>query len=205
MGKIVVLIKGGLGNQMFCYAAARRLALVNSAELVLDDITCFARDRQYRRKYALNHFHIQARTATPAERLEPFGRYRRKVARVLSRSRLFHRRRYVEQQGTDFDVRLLDFTVKGTIYLDGYWQSEHYFKDMEQIIREDLEIIQPTDMKNQRMAEEIRGSHAVALHVRWFDPPKQPGNPQCLGPVLPTRHCFDGAQDQDAALLSLLR
>ena len=42
---------------------------------------------------------------------------------------------------------------------------------MEQIIREDLEIIQPTDMKNQRMAEEIRGSHAVALHVRWFDPP----------------------------------
>jgi NAD+ synthase (glutamine-hydrolysing) len=30
--KLIVRIKGGLGNQLFSYAAARRLALVNQAE-----------------------------------------------------------------------------------------------------------------------------------------------------------------------------
>ena len=78
--KVIVRIKGGLRNQLFCYAAARRLALVNNAELVIDDVTGFARDRQYRHQYALDHFHIPVRKATPAERLEPFERYRRRAA-----------------------------------------------------------------------------------------------------------------------------
>ena len=42
--KIIPRILGGLGNQLFCYAAARRLALVNNVELVLDDVSGFVRD-----------------------------------------------------------------------------------------------------------------------------------------------------------------
>lgn len=44
MTRVVVRLMGGLGNQLFCYAAARRLALVNHAELVLDDVSGFAYD-----------------------------------------------------------------------------------------------------------------------------------------------------------------
>ncbi len=171
MSKIITRLKGGIGNQLFCYSAARRLALVNKAELVLDDVTGFADDHQYRRKCALNHFHISARKAAPAERLEPFARYRRRGMKWLSRRKPFAERRFLEQEGTDFDERLLDLKVKGTLYLDGYWQSEGYFKDVEQTIREDLRIIPPTDSLNHRMAEEIRNNNAVALHVRWFDSP----------------------------------
>ena len=171
MKKIIVRIKGGLGNQLFCYAAARRLALGNNAELVIDDVTGFARDREYRRQYALDSCHIPVRKATPAERLEPFERYRRSVAKWLARKKPFAERRYLEQEGLDFDARLLEVKVKGVLYLDGLWQSEGYFKDVEQAIREDLRIILPKDVLNQRMAEEIRNSNAVALHVRWFDAP----------------------------------
>ena len=85
--KLIARIKGGLGNQLFCYAAARRLALVNNAELVIDDVTGFVRDRQYRRQYALDRFQIPARKATPAERMEPFERYRRGVAKFVARRR----------------------------------------------------------------------------------------------------------------------
>lgn len=171
MNKIITRIKGGLGNQLFCYAAARRLALANNAELVIDDVTGFVRDQQYRRRYALDHFHIPTRKATPEERMEPFERYRRGVRKWLSRRRPFAQRRYVEQEGLDFDERLLALKVKGTLYLDGLWQSESYFRDVEQTIREDLRIIPPMDALNQRIAGEIRNSHAVALHVRWFDAP----------------------------------
>lgn len=171
MKKVLVRIKGGLGNQLFCYAAARRLALVNQAELVIDDITGFVRDRRYRRRYMLDRFRIPVRKATAAERLEPFERYRRGIAKFLARRQPFDLRRYVEPEGVDFDPRLLSFKVEDTVYLDGYWQSEGYFEDVEQTIRQDLEIIPPQDDPNREMAQRIAACNAVAVHVRWFDPP----------------------------------
>ena len=179
--RVITRIKGGIGNQLFCYAAARRLAVANDAELVIDDVSGFARDHQYRRQYALDHFQIPAQKATPAERLEPFERYRRRVMKWLSSTKPFAERRYLEQEERGFDARLLSLKVKGTLYLDGYWQSEGYFKDVEQSIREDLRIIPPTDPLNKRMAEEIRNSNAVALHVRWFDVPDSEGTHNVLG------------------------
>lgn len=140
-------------------------------ELVIDDATGFARDRQFSRRYALDHFHIPCRKATPAERLEPFERYRRGFMKWSSRRRPFEKRKYVEQEGIDFDKRLLALKVNGVIYLDGLWQSEQYFKDVQEVIREELRIVPPTDELNQRIAEEICNSNAVALHVRWFNAP----------------------------------
>lgn len=169
--KVIVRIKGGLGNQLFCYAAARRLALANQAELVIDDVTGFARDRKYHRRYALDRFRISARKATAWERMEPFERYRRGLAKFLAKRRPFHRRQYVESEGVDFDPRLLSLHVKGTVYLDGYWQSEGYFQDVESVIRKDLEIVPPEDPSNREMARRIAACNAVAVHIRWFDYP----------------------------------
>jgi hypothetical protein len=169
MTKIIVRVQGGIGNQLFCYAAARRLALVNDAELVIDDVTGFVRDAKYQRRYALDCFNISCRKATPRERMEPFERYKRGLAKYIARQRPFHIRRYIEQEGIDFDPRLLELKVKGTVYLDGLWQSEGYFKDVEDLIRKDLAIIPPQDLGNKEMAERIRVCNAVAIHVRWFD------------------------------------
>ena len=170
MKKVIVRIKGGLGNQLFCYAAARRLALVNNAELVIDDVTGFVRDRKFQRQYALDRFSISARKATAAERLEPFERYHRGFKKYLSRGRPFEERRYLEQAGTDFDERLLSLKVRGILYLDGLWQSENYFKDVEEVIRQDLCFKDlPMDDQNQHISEQIFSKNSVALHVRWFD------------------------------------
>lgn len=169
--KIVARIKGGLGNQLFCYAAARRLALVNNAEMIIDDVTGFARDRQFARQYMLDHFHIPCRKATPAERLEPFERYRRGFLKLLSRRLPFAQRTYIEQEGFDYEERLLTLRLSSDRYVDGLWQSERYFKDVEHILRKDLQIIPPADELNQGMAEKIRTSNSVALHVRWFNAP----------------------------------
>jgi hypothetical protein len=169
--KVIVRAKGGLGNQLFCYAAARRLALVSEAELVIDDVSGFARDHEYRRQYMLDHFQTPARKATPAERMEPFERYRRHIAKWVSRRQPFGDRRYVEQEKPDFDARLLDLRVNDSIYLDGHWQSERYFKDVEAEIRRDLTVTPPADKGNSDLADQIRSSNAVAVHIRWFDVP----------------------------------
>lgn len=174
MGKVIVRIRGGLGNQLFCYAAARRLSLVNNAELVIDDVTGFLRDYKYRRKYSLNPFHINVRKATPWERLEPFERYRRGLAKWISRKKPFHSRRYIEENDTAFDSRLLHLKINGTIYLDGLWQDDRYFKDIEPVIRKDLTFVEPTDPANIELAKVIRNSQSpVSIHIRWYSEPKE--------------------------------
>lgn len=173
--KVIPRIFGGLGNQLFCYAAARRLALANNAELVLDDISGFAYDAVYQRGYQLDHFNIPCRKATAAERLEPCSRPRRALKRKWNQRLPFEQRTYVVQEGIDYDPRLLYFKPQGTVYLEGYWQSENYFKDVEATIRQDLQIKPPTDAANLAMAEHIRGGTAVAVHVRFFDEPQAVG------------------------------
>ena len=51
---ITIRIKGGIGNQLFMYAAARRLALINNQELLIDNISGFVNDKKYNRKYQLD-------------------------------------------------------------------------------------------------------------------------------------------------------
>src|SRR5680860_1301943 len=119
---IVPRILGGLGNQPFSYAAARRLALVNNAELVIDNVSGFVRDHTYQRGYQLDHFSIPCRKATAFERLEPFSRARRYLKRRLSRRLPFEERGYIVQEGIEFDSRLLQVKPHGSVYLEGYWQ-----------------------------------------------------------------------------------
>jgi hypothetical protein len=168
---IISRIFGGMGNQLFCYAAARRLALVNNGELVLDHVSGFKYDHEYRRQYQLDHFNIPCRKATAAERLEPFSKIRRYLKRRLNQHRPFEKRRYIQQQGIDFDPRLLKVKPRGTVHMDGYWQSEKYFEDVASIIRQDLQIQPPIDSKNKDIADHIEKHMAVAVHVRFFDDP----------------------------------
>ncbi len=174
MKKVIVRLKGGLGNQLFGYAAARRLALANNAQLVIDDVTGFSRDRHHFRKFALDYFNIQSPRAGFFDRLEPFERYRRGIYKWLSQKKPFMQRNYLIQEGMDFDERVLSLRVKGALYLDGLWQSEGYFKDAGAVIRDDLRIDPPQDKSSREMAERIKSSNALAIHVRWHDLPGCP-------------------------------
>ena len=179
--KIISYLYGGLGNQLFIYAASRRLALFNNAELVLDCLSGFASDKKYQRHFQLDHFNINCRKATANERLEPFSKIRHLLKSKWNRRLPFSERKYLVQEGIDFDPRLLHYKVKSNIYLKGYWQSEKYFNDSLSTICRELQIIPPTDDKNIAMAEQIRNCRAVAVHVRFFDAPNSNFNTLPLG------------------------
>lgn len=167
--KVLVRVMGGLGNQLFCYAAARRLSIVNNAELVIDDESGFVRDYTYKRQYSLDNFNISARKATSSERLMPFDRYRRWCKKKYSSMKPFSRKSYIEQKQLDYDSRLIDYKVLGAVYLDGLWQSENYFIDVENAIRKDLAICPPQDTSNTRIVERIRNCNSICIHIRCFD------------------------------------
>lgn len=209
-GKIVLRVFGGLGNQLFSYAAARRLAKISGAELVIDDVSGFVRDHVYGRHYQLDHFHVMGRKASVGERLEPWARVRRYLLRKINRLLSFESRRYLQQEGMDFDRRMLAIRPQGTLYLEGYWQGEGYFKDIESIVRQEFEIVPPTDPQNRRFSEAIHACAAVAVHVRFFDHPGERGVTNAPGDyyakavarmdeLVPGAHYFVFSDQPDAA------
>ena len=163
-------MKGGLGNQLFAYAAARRLSLVNGVELVLDNVSGFKRDALYGRSYELDQFSIPCRIATPWERMEPLERLRRGLSIKFSGRKPFSEREYISQEGIDFDERLLYRKLSGRTYIDGLWQGSDYFADIEETIRTDLRPRQKLSQESQSLMEQIISSASpVALHLRDFD------------------------------------
>lgn len=173
MSKLIARMKGGLGNQLFAYAAAKRLACINDVELVVDNVTGFIRDKKFNRQYMLDVFKITDRLATSSEMMFPFERAQRAFVKTIERRKPFSKRRYICQEIDDFDDRLLNLKLSSPVtYIDGLWQSEKYFKDIESTIRESLTFnIAPDGRDVLNTSRTLSQEESVAIHVRWFHQP----------------------------------
>jgi hypothetical protein len=60
----------------------------------------------------------------------------------------------------------LDLRVDRPIFLDGYWQDDRYFSDIRPELLSDLTLQHPLREAAVSMAQQIRSSESVALHVR---------------------------------------
>jgi len=144
---VIVRLIGGLGNQLFQYAMARRISIINNEPIKLD-IFPF---QQYKlRNYSLMHFNIVESFATIEEIQAIFA-----AGRVIRES-YFH-----------FDPQILK--APGNIYLDGYWQTEKYFKDIQATIREEFLIKTPSEQIDLAAAYKIMGCNSISLHIRRAD------------------------------------
>lgn len=166
--KIVSRLFGGLGNQLFIYSAMRRLSLKNNASLILDTKTGFEGDRVYKRTYDLGNFDVKFRHASWIDRLEPLSKVRRKFKKYVNTQIEYSKRDFISQEGMDFDSRLLTIQTPRKLWVEGYWQSEDYFKDIESIIRADLKITPPKDPLNSHLSRQIKSCRSVSIHIRKF-------------------------------------
>jgi hypothetical protein len=167
--KIIVQLFGGLGNQLFMYSAARRLALYNNSELVIDNISGFKINNAIQRKYQLDKFNIHGRLANYEETLQPFSRIKRYFLRNYNNLLNFSERNYIQQEFQNFDSRILYLNNKKTIYFVGYWQSENYFKDIEKKIRNELSYKYQFNKDNLFLSKFINSKNSVAVHLRFYE------------------------------------
>ena len=170
--EVVARLWGGLGNQLFIYAAARRLALANNANLKLDIHSGFVRDKVYRRHYQLHHFNIAGSLATPEECWETLhGRAVRFGWRAFGRLVPVERRAFLTDADPACRAKLQTLRVSHRVYLEGYWQDENFFKDIADELREDLRIISPHAPENIALAEAITNTNSICLHARVLPGP----------------------------------
>jgi|WetSurMetagenome_2_1015567.scaffolds.fasta_scaffold84469_3 hypothetical protein len=165
---IIVQLVGGLGNQMFQYAAGRYLAYSLNTELKLD-ISQFRQDAL--REYHLSVFNITENIASATD----LDQVRRPLAwnikHPLEWLRSMIRRnvqiRYVKEKHFHFDQEIL--ALPDNVYLEGYWQSEKYFAKISDIIKKEFSFVNPPSRINQEILDEIRGCNSVSLHIRRGD------------------------------------
>lgn len=193
---VVVRLKGGVGNQLFMYAAARRLSLKNNVPLRLDVSSGFHHD-YYQRNYRLNHFNIKAEIASSYQSFNGIsGRVRRQILRMISRCYKFEQRLYLDEESWEFDPRLFNLRVNGIIYLEGYWAREKYFKDIEGMIRDELQIVTKHDAENLALAAKIQSTNSVCIHVRRLRglPGKTDAQSDPSNPALPADYYKKGIE-----------
>lgn len=163
---VIVRLMGGLGNQMFQYAAARSLADRYQVELKLD---LFDFEYHRLRRYELGNFRIRAGIAGKDDvrslgmnivRLSLYGRLRHRFLPTLSKS-------VFREKTMAYDPKMESIALP--VYLDGYWQSERYFVFNRDVIRNDFQLTSQPDESNGEVLTRIKAVNAVSLHVRRSD------------------------------------
>jgi hypothetical protein len=166
---VIVHLKGGLGNQMFQYAAGRALALRRDEPLLFNTRSFPISGG---RSYALDHYCTvgelaPARTVRRLTR-QGYGRYAdallRKANRLLGTPPAVVR----ERKPFQYDPELFA-DLPADVYLEGYWQNERYFQDIAGTIRRELTLRAPPEGMNAQLLTAIEGCTAVSLHVRRGD------------------------------------
>lgn len=175
---VIVKLSGGLGNQMFQYATARRLSLQRRTQLRVDIRFYGGQQRgatfaEYTRELALFQFNVACSVATERNirRIDDTGDQERqsRFRQLLSfcRSGAVD---VVKEKSSNFDETVL--SLPKNVFLDGYWQSEKYFADVATTIRQDFTFVdQQLAVYARTYVENMRrqGEAVVGLHVRRGD------------------------------------
>lgn len=169
---IIVKLMGGLGNQMFQYAAGRRLAHVHNVPLKLD-LSWFNNIENVNtaRRYELHIFNITADTASPEEvalfKKDRLSAFPDLIKKIINAATLLQNSKWIREKHYHFDPAVLE--LPDNVYLEGYWQSEKYFSDIERVIRKEFTVKIEPDPLNRQIADAIDRSEAISIHVRRGD------------------------------------
>jgi hypothetical protein len=167
---ITLLASGGLGNQLFQYAAARATSLRLGVDLVIDTRFYPPASRHGPMRFCLDRFPISARIVRYDSRwLPPHSIFRRAV-RHLAGER--GSARYIEP-GLGFHQALLE-VEDGTV-LSGNFQSEKYFVDCADLIRSEVDLRALADNAPDDLTAGC--VDAASIHVRRGDYLAIPGFP----------------------------
>lgn len=166
---IVTQIYGGLGNQMFQYAAGRALSLARDETLGLDTSAFFA--------YALHQgfelarvFDLNTPQLSREQLHQSFGwRVFPLAQRLAARWPHFPLadKRMVIEPHLDYWAGMAD--VPSHAYLRGYWQSDRYFQACADTIRADFQFKNSLQGKALAWAEHMQAVPSVSLHIRRGD------------------------------------
>jgi len=174
--QLIVRLKGGLGNQLFQYAASRALARRNNVRLVLDGCSGFARDKVFRRNYSLDSFPIQARLGGVLYQLPFWYEQLRRKFGLRHKSVISFRvwGAFILETRLKYMPEVFNYRLNRNTWMEGGWGFEAYFQDCRDIIARECMPPAPADEKFLLMAQKMESCNSVAVGVRIYE--ERPGS-----------------------------
>jgi hypothetical protein len=166
---VIINLIGGLGNQMFQYAAGRAVALAHDT-LLKFDITDFTSHRLHQGFELERIFTCSVEIAKETDMRCILGlQSSSSIRKLISRPNMsiFRGRGFVIEPHFQYWQGIKNVPID--CYLTGYWQSEKYFLDVAGQIRKDFTCKLPMTNQNIELVKKIKQVSAVSLHVRRGD------------------------------------
>jgi hypothetical protein len=159
----IIMISGGLGNQMFQYALC--LAIRQKGHQVKIDISKY-NYYQIHNNYELKDiFGIEGEVASPEE-IKKSGYTRdNRITRLLRKS-IFRKKSTYNERNIGFDSEVFEVNNR---YIYGYWQSEKYFIDIKSIVCETYVFPELNSKKLEMYSKQMKESNSVSIHIRRGD------------------------------------
>lgn len=168
---VIMRIKGGLGNQLFQYASSYALAKRLNQKLAFDP--SFTANMTAR-GYKLPLLQVETDEVVYTEQLPKKVKrlknlYINKACRILNLSK--HKcGEYIYWLETRDEWQPDFFTLKGNnLYVDGYFQSEEYFKQYREVLLKQIQPKYEPEDEYLKVLDEIVNCNSVAVHVRRSD------------------------------------
>lgn len=157
----IVILKGGLGNQMFQYAFSKNLR-----NELLYDKDFYKKYNQHNGLELERIFKIDLSSNDIRNQRLIFLKVKimKLLKRVLKKTKKL---KIYKIEDTIFSEEILKDKSEIVIY-DGYWQSEKYFKNFEEEIRKDFKFPE-LDVENKKISSQIKEEEAVSIHIRRGD------------------------------------
>jgi hypothetical protein len=172
--KIILRQKGGLGNQLFQYAAGLFFAKKYAAALeIVREPDAFANSFGHPRPFLLSNFCI----TTPVRDLTAWDRLMYSVAVVKKpiaasarfASRTIVYRQHFREDGTFLPALPIARSTKN-VYLGGNFQAYQFALNVDADVRTEFRFRNPATDKNLDLLKQIRGvDNSVSLHIRRGD------------------------------------
>ncbi|MBI5686697.1 MAG: alpha-1,2-fucosyltransferase [Verrucomicrobia bacterium] len=191
---IIVNIMGGLGNQMFQYATAKRLAVTHNTPLKIDASNFDRCTPNKEHTLQLGSFRITASQASRSEVADykKTGlKHKLGIAALLKALGLSGEGDeepsvFSEPAGSAFKPEVLTLGVK--TYLIGYFNSYKYFDSVKHLLVEEFTPREPISDAAREVLAAIADSNSVSVHVRRGDYVSDPGIRKDLEGVITERY-----------------
>lgn len=169
--KIMIITKllGGLGNQMFQYAAGAALASRTNSCLLLD-VTTLKKYPQHQGYQLDKIFAGDFKIASKLDLLRCLKFKYQSIARSgieISSMNGFVNSSLLTQKTHNFDDNIM--IARPPCYLSGYWQSWKYFDHIDDMIRRQFKFKHDLSKQNASLRDMIQSQNSVSVHVRRGD------------------------------------
>lgn len=182
---IYIRITGGLGNQLFEYAAARYLQLKQHDDELVLDLSEYNHNNL--RKFSLDNFQIAPFKKQDINRLRPYIKNWHvtilyQIITLVNKQDSIQKRILFEKilkyplqsigivKNSFSNDRYCRILLRNkNIYMSGYFQAEDFFPKFQQVLIKDLRIKKPLIGEKQIFLDKIMNSNAVCIHIRLGD------------------------------------